>query len=73
MPEGKWDVKDWAIGAYGLPDLPDLVSGKNGGKIPRPETGFGAKAKAVQPNDIYDAAAVMAYMQDHVQSVILSP
>lgn len=64
---GKWDVKDWAVQAFGLPVLPDLVKGKSGGKIPRPESGFGAKAKAVQPNDIYDAAAVCAWMLDEAE------
>lgn len=68
MPEGKFDVKEWAISALGLPDLPDLVKGKNGGKIPRPESGFGANAKPVQPSDVYDAAAVMAWMQDEIIS-----
>lgn len=72
MPLGKWDIKDWAIAAYGLPDLPDLVRGKNGGKIPRPTSGFGAKAKAEQPNDIYDAAACMAVAQDLMQSDTLT-
>jgi hypothetical protein len=70
MPEGKWDVKEWAIGAFGLPDLPDLVKGKSGGKIPRPLEGFGAKAQAVQPNDIYDAAAVCAWMQDEAAAIL---
>ena len=70
MPEGKWDVKEWAINAFGLPDLPDLVKGKHGGKVPRPESGFGANAKAVQPNDIYDAAAVCAWMQDEMTAIL---
>lgn len=65
---GKWDVKDWAMSAYGLPDLPDLVANREGAKIPRPESGYGAKAKPVQPDDIYDAAACMAWMQDEIQS-----
>lgn len=64
--EGKWDVKDWAIKAWGLPDLPDLVKSKSGAKIPRPESGFGARAKPVQPNDIYDAAACCAWMCDNL-------
>jgi hypothetical protein len=63
----KFKVKDWAMAAYGLPDLPDLVKAKEGGKIPRPAEGFGAKAKAEQPNDIYDAAACLAYMQDAIE------
>lgn len=68
MPEGKWDVKDWAIQALGIPDLPDLVKSKSGAKVPRPESGFGAKAKAVQPSDVYDAAACMAWMQNEIVS-----
>jgi hypothetical protein len=63
-PEGKWDVKAWAIKAFGLPDLPDLVKSKSGAKIVRPESGYGANAKPVQPNDIYDAAACCAWMSD---------
>lgn len=65
--EGKWDIKEWAIKAFGLPDLPDLVKSKSGAKIPRPESGYGAKAKAVQPNDIYDAAACCAWMVDELE------
>jgi hypothetical protein len=68
-PEGKFDIKEWAIQAFGLPELPDLVKSKSGSKIPRPEIGYGAKAKAVQPDDIYDAAAVMAYGIDTVQEM----
>lgn len=65
--EGKWDVKTWAIQAFGLPDLPDLVQGKHG-KIPRPESGYGAKAKPVQPEDIYDAAGLCAWMLDTAET-----
>ena len=68
MPDGKWDVKDWATQALGMPDLPDLVKSKTGAKIVRPESGFGAKAKAVQPSDVYDAAACMAWMMDEILS-----
>jgi hypothetical protein len=64
----KFLVKTWAIKAFGLPDLPDLVASKSGAKIPRPESGYGAKAKAVQPNDIYDAAACCAWMQNEIES-----
>jgi hypothetical protein len=70
MPEGKWNVKEWAIQAYGLPDLPDLVKGKTGGKVPRPVSGYGAKAKAVQPDDVYDAAACMAFGVDFVREMV---
>ncbi len=60
----KWDVKRWAIEYYRLPDLPDLIQHSKLGKIPRPET---SKAKAVQPDDIYDACGIMAWLQDLVQ------
>jgi hypothetical protein len=66
--EGKWDVKTWAIKAFGLPEFPDLVKDRNGSKIPRPESGFGAKAKPVQPSDIYDAAACCAWAQNEIVS-----
>lgn len=66
--KNKFLVKEWAMGAWGLPDLPDLVKAKSGAKIPRPKEGFGSKAKAIQPNDIYDAAAVCAWMCDNVPS-----
>ena len=62
----KFAIKPWAINAFGLPDLPDLVKSKSSAKIPRPESGYGAKAKAVQPSDIYDAAAVCAWMCDNL-------
>lgn len=65
-PAAKWEVKKWAIQAFGLPDLPDLVKSKSGAKIPRPESGYGAKAKPVQPNDVYDAAAVCAWQCDNL-------
>ena len=65
-PDLKWKVKEWAIQAFGLPEFPDLVKSKSGMKIPRPEEGYGAKAKAVQPNDIYDAAACCAWMCDEL-------
>lgn len=55
LRKDKWIVKKWAIEAYGLPDLPDLVNRK-GGKVPRPE---GSVAKAIQPEDVYDACGVL--------------
>jgi hypothetical protein len=61
--EAKWKVKEWAIEAFGVPDFPDLIQSKHG-KIPRPE---GSKAKAVQPEDIYDALGVMSWMRYHVE------
>lgn len=62
--ETKWKVKEWAIEAFGVPDLPDLIQHGKLGKIPRPE---GSKAKAVQPEDIYDALGIMEYMRVYVE------
>jgi hypothetical protein len=62
----KWKVKEWAIEAFGVPDFPDLIKSKHG-KIPRPE---GSKAKAEQPEDIYDALGVMSWMRYHVEEQI---
>lgn len=55
-------IKTEMMAFFDLPDLPDLVKAKNGSKIPRPESGFGAKAAAVQPSDVYDAAAVALHL-----------
>lgn len=61
---GKFRAKQWALDATTqrerrwrkeIPNLPDLINSKNG-KIPRPE---GSVAKAVQPDDVYDALAIM--------------
>ena len=57
---GKFRAKQWALTqspVYDgeIPDWPDIIGGKDG-KQPRPET---SKAKAVQPDDRYDALAVM--------------
>lgn len=57
----KFDIKRWAIEAYDLPDLPDLIHHGTRGLVPRPES---SKAKAAQPDDIYDAAGVLAWMSD---------
>jgi hypothetical protein len=59
----KFRVKSWAITAYGLPEFPDLVAARSGAKIPRPESGYGAKAKAVQADDRYDACAVLHWLR----------
>lgn len=67
----KFKVKTWAMERLGLPDFPDLVASKSGAKIPRPESGFGAKARAVQPSDIYDAAAIAHWMRLELESAIL--
>lgn len=60
---GKMDVKKWAIVRQGMPDLPDLVKSKTGSKIPRPAEGYGAKAQPIQPEDVYDAAAMCEWMR----------
>lgn len=67
-PRMKWRVKSWAQERYGLPDFPDLVE-VAGAKIPRPTQGRGANAKAAQPDDVYDAAAIMAWMEEHVEAL----
>jgi hypothetical protein len=56
---GKFRSKQWALLSSGIPDWPDIISSKQG-KIPRPE---GSKAKAVQPDDRYDALAIMTWMR----------
>ena len=62
--ETKWKVKTWAIEAFGVPNYPDLIQHHKLGKIPRPE---GSKAKAVQPEDVYDALGIMAWMRATVE------
>lgn len=66
---GKFRSKQWALnpgyawrGIYQneIPDWPDIIESAQG-KKPRPED---SKAKAVQPDDRYDALAVMAYLAD---------
>jgi hypothetical protein len=67
---GKFRSKDWALGYFDgddctnedignfteeIPDWPDIIHSKDGNK-PRPE---GSVAKAIQPDDRYDALAVM--------------
>src|SRR5215471_2468318 len=61
---GKFRAKEWALADPGyafmhvfeneIPDWPDIINSKDG-KIPRPD---GSVAKAVQPDDRYDALAV---------------
>jgi len=60
---GKFRSKQWALNYFSgeefpedVPDWPDIINSKKDGKIPRPE---GSVAKAVQPDDRYDALAVM--------------
>lgn len=61
---GKFRAKQWALGGgltfeKRIPEWPDLIERK-GGLIPRPEE---SKARAVQPDDRYDALAVMVWME----------
>lgn len=63
----KFRVREWAIQAFGMPELPDLVASKTGAKILRPSSGYGANAKAVQPHDCYDAAGVLAWLLDDLE------
>jgi hypothetical protein len=64
---GKFRAKQWALGSEEgmtfaedigfddvIPDWPDIIKTKNG-NTPRPE---GSTAKAIQPDDRYDALAV---------------
>lgn len=60
----KWDVKRWAISAYGLPDRPDLIAHGTRGLIPRPKE---SKAKAKQPDDVYDACGIMDWMRTEME------
>lgn len=71
--ELKMQVKDWAIDSWGLPDLPDIVQVSGRGKIERPESGAGARAAAVHPNDVYDAAAIMTWLWSQIESGLVVP
>lgn len=75
---GKFRSKEWAFDVWDaqkvfpgvIPDLPDIIE-RQAGKIPRPE---GSTAKAVQPEDIYDALAIgwTFYAELH-ESGVLNP
>lgn len=62
---GKFRTKQWALDVMApyfgqqweteIPDWPDIIENTKLGKIPRPED---SKAKAVQPDDRYDALAI---------------
>lgn len=56
---GKWRAKEYGL-KLGLEDWPDMISTAKLGKIPRPEM---SKAKAVQPDDRYDAFAIAQWMR----------
>jgi len=60
---GKWRAKEWALSEIWsdrIPDWPDLIHREKTGKIPRPEK---SKARAVQPDDRYDALGIMEWMK----------
>jgi len=78
---GKFRSKQWALSSPGpgyafmhalseeIPDFPDIIESSKDGKIPRPE---GSVARAVQPDDRYDALAMMwAQYQELEDSGIL--
>lgn len=77
---GKFRSKEWALDLWNeenqaksvfpgvIPDLPDIIERK-GGKTPRPE---GSAAKAVQPEDVYDALAVgWTYLKELVENGVI--
>jgi hypothetical protein len=63
----EWALSEWLLSKYDLemdiqkeiPDWLDII-GSSKGKIPRPE---GSRAKAIQPDDRYDALAIMEWMR----------
>jgi hypothetical protein len=60
----KWRPKEWGLENFNnVPDLPDLIHHNKLGLIPRPE---GSKAKAVQPEDIYDALGMAWWMRNEM-------
>lgn len=62
----KFLVKEWALATYPqIPDLPDLIQSKDGLK-PKPDT---SKAKSVQPEDIYDALGIMAWLENETEEL----
>lgn len=79
---GKFRSKEWALDHWRqenmelavfpgeIPDFPDIIERK-AGKVPRPE---GSTAKAVQPEDAYDAFAVAwTYLHELIEIGVLKP
>ena len=72
---GKFRAKQWALGIKfrsdmlgfefqnEIPDWPDLIRTKDG-LVPRPES---SRAKSGQPDDRYDALAIMKWMKNEVE------
>jgi len=54
---GKFRSKQWAVELFGeiIPDWPDIIASKDG-NVPKPES---SRAKPFQPDDRYDALAIM--------------
>jgi hypothetical protein len=71
---GKFRSKQWAFEAdttaqywamrEDTPDWPDIITSSKLGKVPRPE---GSTAKALQPDDRYDALAVCQWMVEELE------
>lgn len=57
----------WAVqqcGSEGIPEWPHIIESNKLGKIPRPET---SKAKAIQPDDRYDALGIMEALRVEIE------
>lgn len=64
----KWHVKNWAREVYGAPNWKDLVRNGKLGLIPKPK---GSTAMPEQPDDRYDANAIMAVTWDNIPKGII--
>jgi hypothetical protein len=73
---GKFRSKQWALDVVNpqcggrVEDWPDIISTSKHGKIPRPEN---SKAKAIQPDDRYDALAIMQWMVEELERGLVQP
>jgi hypothetical protein len=74
---GKFRAKQWAFHELGvapalaqigfpeeIPDWPEIIKTDKDGKVPRPET---SRAKALQPDDRYDALAMSVWMMNELK------
>lgn len=70
---GKFRSKQWALHPAfhdgqvfpeEIPNWPDIIETTKDGKIPRPKN---SKAKSVQPDDRYDALAVMEWLEREIR------
>lgn len=63
--EGKMRSKEFCQKVFpDLPDWPDLISHNKLGLISRPEA---SKAKAIQPDDVYDSIPIACWMVDELE------